>query len=261
MVSTDEIITELGQRKIKYKLVVHPEETITAREKEQSLRRNGILGAGIIKSVVFRYNHSENNEDSLPKYIVASTLGTARVKKSELRVEFGLSQLETESLTLDGIALEAVTGKRRGEIGPLIPPEHVEGIYFTRDLIKDAQRNPGRLYDVPLTLQESLLIAPSDLWRVLHERSPKYRIASEFEEHILFEVTKPKIEQRPDGPYFAGTQLRFRGRDYEIKHPGKSSCIAFPLPKEYDDRGRARVSLPIGYGALRERERERERET
>ena len=252
----DEIISELKESKIKYKLVVHPEETITAREKAQSLRREGIVGAGIIKSVVFRYNpdnrddQKSSNEESKPKYIVASTLGGARVKESELRVEFGLSQQEADSLTLDGIALEAVTGKRRGEIGPLIPPEHVEGIYFTRDLMREAQSNPRKLYDVPLTLQESLLIAPSDLWGVLHKKSSKYRTVLEFEEQIPFEIIKTRIEPRPDGPYFAGTQVRFRGRDYELKHPGKSSCIAFPLPFESDDRGRVRVRLPLGYDRI-----------
>ena len=258
----DEIISELKESNIEYKLVAHPEETITAREKAQSLRREGIVGAGIIKSVVFRYNpdnrddQKSSNEESKPKYIVASTLGGARVKESELRVEFGLSQQEAESLTLDGIALETVTGKRRGEIGPLIPFDHVDtekidlSIYFTRDLMREAQSNPRKLYDVPLNLRESLLITPANLWKVLHEKSPKYHTASEFEEQIPFEIIKTRIEPRPDGPYFAGTQVRFRGRDYELKHPGKSSCIAFPLPFESDDRGRVRVRLPLGYDRI-----------
>ena len=252
-----EIIKKLRRRGVTHKLVFHEEETISVRAKAASLRRQGLEDTGIIKSVVFRYQGSgeirvEESESAL-HYIVACTSGPRRINLGELRVELGLSAAETASLTLDGIALEQVTGKRRGEIGPLIPTQHVEVIYFTNDLMREAQADPERLYDIPLSLKKSLLVPAAALWKVLQERSSKYRVASEFAGEINFEIMEARIENRRDGPYFGGSMVSFRGRDYEIKHPGRSSCVAFPIPDEYDDRGRRRVILPIGYELLKNR--------
>ena len=265
------VLDGLQKKGSRYQLVQYPQETVSCREKERLWQamdmRNDLashLGhrapLGMVKSIVMKYQR-EGEE----KYIVACTLPDKLVDPKELRVEFGLSREEYKSLThqrIDDISLLLLTGRERGEIGPLMIDKkmsEVEEVYFAEDLMADAQRFPTKLYDVPLTKEHSLLVNAAHLFQVLREINPKYRTNSAREENVPLKVLEWKVrdvdQARAGVPHlFTGTTVRFRDREYVIKNPPKEAgCVALPIPLEVDGIRNQRVVLPISYRMLEER--------
>lgn len=265
------VLDALKGQKSRYELVQYPQETVSCREKEklwkemdmrQSLasRLGHRVPLGIMKSMIMRYQR-EGEE----RYIVACTLPDKLVDTKELRVEFGLSGDEYRSLThrdIDDISLLLITGRDRGEIGPLITDRKmsgIEGVYFAEDLMQDAEQHPTKLYDVPLTKEHSILVNAQDLFSVLRKQSEKYRTNSAREGNVPFEVLEWKakeVDPREAGVryLFTGTSVRFRGREYELRNPPKEvGCVALPIPKEEDGMRTQRAVLPISYTMLEQR--------
>lgn len=266
-----DVLNSLETQESRYQLIQYQRETVSCRQKERLWEemdlKKGLafhlgkpIPLGMMKSIVMKYER-EGEE----RYIVACTLADKLVDAKELRVEFGLSGAEYKTLThqgIDDISLLLLTGKEKGEIGPLMIDRKlsaIEGVYFAEDLMQDAEKHPSKLYDVPLTKQHSLFVNAHDLFQVLRQRNQKYRANSAREGNIPLEVTDWKVrdvvlERAGVSHLFTGTKVRFRGQDYMIKNPPKEAgCIALPIPLEADGIRNQRVVLPISYSMMEER--------
>ncbi len=268
------ILGELREQQSRYQLVQYPQETVSCRQKErlwQEMDMKNNLAShlghrvplGMVKSIVMRYQR-----ESEEKYIVVCTLPDKLVDPKELRVEFGLSAGEYKSLThqgIDDISLLLLTGKQRGEIGPVMidrKMSEIDGVYFAEDLMADAQRFSTKLYDIPLTKEHSLLANAQDLFQVLRQRNSKYRTNSAREENVPLEILAWKVrdvDQDRAGVthLFSGTKVRFREKEYMIKNPPQEAeCVALPIPFESEGMRNQRVVLPISYKMLEEKYRQ-----
>lgn len=274
--SIDSIIKNLERLQIVHDVVDYPYETITCKQKFALWEEDGIRDkirshhgshyhVDIVKSLLLRYQR-ENQEH----YIIACTLASQKVDFNELRVEFGLSRHEAESLnyqSLDESVFMSQTGCRRGEITPLIAEDkqdNVDGIYFTRDLMIDAMDHPHKLYDFPLDLQQSLFVNAANLFYFLRPRSNKYRTSSDLEGVVPFEVirwnVKEVVPEKSGYPFiFTDTEIEFREQEYRLKNPRKNGgCIALPFSRTkegsivFENHGMKiqRVVLPINYEIL-----------
>ncbi|MEK6900614.1 MAG: hypothetical protein AABX05_05810, partial [Nanoarchaeota archaeon] len=172
--------------------------------------------------------------------------------------------------------IEKVTGKKRGEVSPILATENladIDAVYFTRDLIADAVKFSGKRYDFPRSLSESEFFNAADLFGHLAKINPKYRTAAEFEKTSPLQIVRWRVKEVDAVKtgyrfLFDGTIVNYRGRDYEIKNPRMKkegvlrrrkqiNCMAMPLSytpsgikHEYTERGRKRVFLPISYETL-----------
>lgn len=228
--------------------------------------RNQLYELEMIKTILFSFQR-EGQE----KYILASTLGQERIDLNELRVELGLSGPEatTISYDIDDDTIKAVTGKRRGAVSPFVTNENID-IYFCRDLLRD-MRADSKSYDIPLSLKSSVFLKAADLYALVKKNN--YEVPGEFEDALPLEITDLKVKSVDASRagyalQFAGTQVRYRGQEYEIKNPRMKKeetprrrkeigTIALPLTKiegkvEYEmtERGRKRVLLPLDYETL-----------
>ena len=270
----EEIIHDLTAQGIPYRMIQYDEATVTCREKERLWKRMELeetlreelpaVRVDMIKSVLFQYI-SQGTE----KYILACTLPQRQVSTTELRAELGLSPDEARSLTvkrLDLVDLFNLTGKETGALSPLMAPSKVEelaAVYFTEDLLFDAQAHPEKLYDVTLTPQASMFVNADTLFGLLQRRSDRYRSSAVFDDTVAFEVTdwkvKPVDVARAGVNYlFTETKVRYKGQEYVIKNlPKEGKVVAMPVPLEHEGMKTQRVELPLTYGMV-ERRYERE---
>ncbi|GEM_PF-6562065 len=269
-------------------LIHYPEESSSCYEKQRlwkkiefksKMKRDYEIdpqNTGMIKSLLLQYQKDGEAEVG---HILACTLAEKRIDENELRVELGLSAAETGSLQyhLGHNALETITGKKRGEISPLLDDIHLQkldAVYFTRDLMQDFQQD--KLYDLPLTLQWSVLINGKKLYSSLQERSSKYQTAPEFAGALPLQIAKEdwkikEIDSEKAGYQylFGGTIIQYQGQEYQITNPPlkkegldrkrkQTMCTAFPISRsdstkvlyEYAERGKKRVFLPLTYEQL-----------
>lgn len=273
----DFLLHEFGQLRLNivHEIVDYPYETITCRDKfalwEEDDVKEKIRSIhpeykfDIAKSLLLQYQKENQNH-----YILACTLSSKKVDLNELRVEFGLSRAEAESLAyknIDEETLLSTTGSKRGEITPLLAEkklDNLEGIYFTRDLMIDALNNT-KLYDFPLTLQRSLFVNAANLFYFLQRRNSKYKTSSDLQGGTPFEAIQWKVKEVAHAGYpyiFTGTEVSFRGQEYLIKNPRQDyGCIALPFSRdnegkhifEHNEMKTQRVMLPINYKVLLER--------
>ncbi|MDP3734709.1 MAG: hypothetical protein Q8R37_05765 [Nanoarchaeota archaeon] len=271
----DSLLQEFERQRLNlvYEIVDYPSETITCREKfvlweehkitEKIRSSHPEYRFDIAKSLLVQFQKGNQNQ-----YILACTLSSKKVDFNELRVEFGLSREEAESLAyknIDEADLLSITGSRRGEITPLLAEEkldNLEGVYFTRDLMIDAMNNPTKLYDFPLTLQRSLFVNAATVFYFLQRRNSKYTTSSDLQGGAPFEVIQWKVKKVTNAGYpyiFTGSEVSFRGQEYLIKNPRQDhGCIALPFSrtkqgaKVFENHGSKtqRVLLPINYGVV-----------
>ncbi|HLD79716.1 MAG TPA: hypothetical protein VJA18_04090 [Candidatus Nanoarchaeia archaeon] len=227
---------------------------------------------GMIKTILFSYLSGGQE-----KYFLVSTLAEKRIDFNEVRVELGLSTEEAQTLDYKAgdATLEAITGKKRGAVSPLLDPEYlhkVSAVYFTRDLMDDATKCPEKRYDVPRSRSISEFWHGVALFTLLRQRSSQYKTAGDFEKELQVTAWKvKKIDQERAGYnfLFGGTIVKYRGQEYQLTNPPmrkegfdrkrkELGCAAFPISRtedgtieyEYTDRGKKRLILPIPYELL-----------
>ncbi|MDP3698524.1 MAG: hypothetical protein Q8R47_02970 [Nanoarchaeota archaeon] len=227
---------------------------------------------GMVKTMLFSYL-----QEGREHYFLASTLAEKQIDYHELRVELGLSGAEAQSInrTLSDSTIEAVLGKKRGAVSPLLIPEYLQkldAIYFTRDLMDDAAQFPGKKYDLPRSVTVSEFWNAATLFNLLQQKSPRYKRSGSFEKEMGIATWKvKKIDQEKAGYsyLFGGTTITYRGQEYQLTNPPMKRegvdrkrkqimCTAFPISQtaewkiqyEYTDQGKKRVLLPITYEHL-----------
>lgn len=223
----------------------------------QEMKHNHGVDIDILKSILFRYS-SENG----PKYIIANTLAGHRVDQGELRVELGLNRMEAESLapaaTHEELIFKAFA--LEGCVRPIVPWSKLDGlvgIYFTRDLLSDATKNPHKVYDIAMTLDSSIFVNAFSLWGTLRQIHRVYRGPSDLEAGELplsIESWKNRqcdLQSAGVPSDFSGTVVTFRGQPYVIWNPRKKGLtLARPGPLERNGERMQRVMLPFGYNTL-----------
>ena len=253
-------------------------ETRTCKEKYDLWEREGFSEAkDMIKSVLIAYQKGDQEH-----YIIACTTGRSRIDFAEIAYELSLSKQEAETFStrLEPYEVEEITGKRVGEVSPLIDVkklEKIDAVYFTRELMWSAERT----YDVPLSLSKAILISAKELFQILSQKSAKYKTYSHQgsynikreQEHLpetdfSFEVIDnwQKVKPKDSKLSFIGTKISYDGLTYVLKQPrtkkeGSRSkrvgCIATLLDddriKHREDGRIHRVVLPISYEEMETR--------
>ncbi len=231
---------------------------------------------GMVKTILFSYL-----SDDREHHFLVSTLAEKQVDYDEVRVELGMSGEEAQSLKhkLSDTTIEAITGKKRGAISPLLDAEHlhkIETIYFTHDLMRDALKHPEKRYDLPRSLSISEFWNAATLLKYLQQKSSQYRTAGDFENELSLKVAakdwkikKIDLEKAGYSYLFGGTTVSYQAQTWRLPTPPMTkdgvdrkrkeiACIAFPVSRtekgmisyEYTERGRKRLILPITYESL-----------
>lgn len=247
---------------------------------------------GMIKTILFSYQ-----KDGQERYILASTLGQSKIDLEELQLKLGLSAAEGDTLDhyLDDTTIERITGRKRGAVSPFAADlTRVDSIYFSRELIQDMKENPGKEYDVPLSLTSAVFLPSAQLYAFL-KQNPAYALPAETKENeeigtekVIFldtelDITEWKVKEIDPSKagysyLFAGTRVSFQGQEYEIKNPRmkkegiyrrrkETGCVALPFTREngkieykMTERGRKRIVLSLSYEILEDLYREQHRD-
>jgi len=251
-------------------------ETVTCGQKYQLWERIGFTRAeDMIKSVLIAYQKGRQE-----RHILVCTTGKSEIDFREVAYELSLSDEEAETLTarLFDYEIEEITGKKRGEVSPLIEESRLEGlevVYFTRELM----RISDKIYDVPLSLRESVLVSAADLFSILKERSSKYKTFSHDGSYRFKDDKKPdtaddfkfsvldgwrKVRKEGEKFSFYGTKIIHGSDTYILKQPRtkktdskskKEGCIAVLLDEDgkkvkREDGREYRTILPVSYGLV-----------
>ena len=183
----DDLRAEFARREKVCAHVRYPKSTITIAEKRELWESMGFArsvqeglgnqyGLSMVKSALLTYQHAGEEH-----YLIACTLPDERVETKAIGRDLGLSNKERKRMhfaELDVAPLVLLTGTHQvGSISPLLSPRKLaefSAVYFSDGLIGEAREHPTRLYDVPISPDNSLLVNAATLFDVLQGRDAKY---------------------------------------------------------------------------------------
>jgi hypothetical protein len=245
-------LTEVFEsERIPYYIVNLGDEITWIPEKRRLFKECGLLkrldketgiphSLGWVKTIAFGFG-----DNGSTRYILAATIDGTKADPREIRAAFGLQREGYQTLAFSRInndLMTRLTGSRIGGVVPLVPlpnlNEQLAGIYFTRALMQDAERQGEDLrvlHEIPLTPSITMLANARSVYQALSGMHPNIRAfqaAAESEIEVADDGWRIRKAGANDGARycFGGTIAKYRDAIYVLKNPSqRDGCHAVLL--------------------------------
>lgn len=205
----------------------HPRETVTVLEKRRLFNEYPEIYKKygdiiIVQGSALSYQDEKGND----KLILYFHNGEERINFPELKLKLGIPK-KTDLRFYQG-NLEDI-GLANGEVSPLsCISEKIDGLYFDERMIKGAQENPSRIYDIALSKEKSLFVNVADVYKALIQK-PTIREKMKLIEIGGNESELEKTVWRNLAPSLTRQRLIIEGTTEKIVKPRKMKSYLLGL--------------------------------